>query len=222
MNIVINRRIRQKQHNIDTLRHVVEELETASRKRKRSQSNDYGSIWFNIIRDEIACQMGYYTRKEELVRQSSLSCPLFNTSDVVHQIVAHLFRVPLYFIFNSEKANEFRPSHANMMALKDVSSLMSTCHYMNDLIGSTIQKNRPIIKETIKNPCATCTTKHIECYSCRTSYCYKCNVDRYPTKKCNHCKHVNVLCDCRKKTKDCDIEIRCNHCHRKLINSSFL
>lgn len=222
MNIVINRRIRQKQHNIDTLRHTIEELESESRKRKRGHSDDYESIWFNTLRDEIADQMGFYTRKEELIRQSSLSCPLLQTSDIIHHIVAHLFRMPLYFLFNNEKSNSYRPSYANDMALRDVRSLISTCHYMNDRIGPEIRRNFPLIKDTIENRCTTCFSGHITCHSCTTAYCYKCDVDHYPSKKCNHCKHINVLCACRKKTKDSDIEIRCYHCHRKLINSSFL
>ncbi len=218
---ITDRRIAQKQRSIDSLYSAVYKLEEAQRNRKKR------SIPFDLLRDEIAHTMGFYTRKEEL----SLYHKLFENSDIMIHVVAQLFRVPLYFIRPTDKT--FRPSYANYQALKDVCSLLSTCHYFNDKVGPEVRKYRPQIAD-LKN-CHQCPNSYYNfltpCNLCKTKYCYQCDVDHYPRSKCGHCSHMNIQCACMQDSKRknrCnshvynDLDIRCYNCKRKLINSSFV
>ena len=120
--------------------------------------------------------------------------------DVMSLIIAHLFTTPLYFNGALDGASEtattkyYRPSYANRLSMKDLNSLLRTCHYINKTIGAQIRRNKPIPN---RRRCRVCNTGHKRCKDCRAECCLTCNATEMIHLKCPSCTTTRYLCPCR-------------------------
>lgn len=120
--------------------------------------------------------------------------------DVMFRVIAHLFESPLFFNGAVDGASitatskYYKPSFNNRFSLKDVGSLLRTCHYTNTVLGTVIRRNKP---RTNRVHCTRCQTRHTKCKDCHVSCCATCNANEMIQLKCHGCETPRLLCPCR-------------------------
>lgn len=210
-----NRRIKDKQSSIERLVLMLDELEKHVCKRKKECHAT--SLVYNMARIDMAHTLKFYTEREELAIRASSEVPLFHNSDTLYIIISHLFTQPLRFDLG-DTSLAYRPSYTNRESMRALCNLTRTCHFMNDIIGPVLRKNRPIVTPY----CIKCAGEHTQCSRCKTKYCYPCDTGHYPRYKCQHneCNQVNLICPCYRDANSI-VEIRCQKCPTKIHHCLF-